>query len=82
MATVDRLPRYLCTQTVDRSALLPTAEVTGRSCDDLAKRREKPNGKVRESQSDRLRLDVAVSSEVRCTPGLVKIDFETAVWLT
>jgi hypothetical protein len=63
MATVDRLPKYLCTQTVDRSALLPTAEVIGRSCDELAKRREKPNWKVRESQSDRLRLDVAVSSE-------------------
>ncbi|MGA8597249.1 MAG: hypothetical protein WB676_21240 [Bryobacteraceae bacterium] len=61
MATISRLPKYLCTETVDRSTFLPKAPVTNASCSDLERRRKKPNWKVHESQSDRLRLDVAVS---------------------
>ncbi|MFZ0595275.1 MAG: hypothetical protein WAM39_32730 [Bryobacteraceae bacterium] len=61
MATINRLPKYLCTETVDRSTFLPKAPVTNASCSDLERRRKKPNWKVHESQSDRLRLDVAVS---------------------
>ncbi|HEX4169574.1 MAG TPA: hypothetical protein VHZ55_29270, partial [Bryobacteraceae bacterium] len=61
MATLDRLPKYLCTETIDRSTFLPKAAVTHRSCDGLANGRKKSGWKVHESQSDRLRLDVAVS---------------------
>jgi hypothetical protein len=55
------LPKYLCTETVDRSTFVPKAHVANSSCSELASRRKKPNWKVHESQSDRLRLDVAVS---------------------
>jgi hypothetical protein len=63
MATVNRLPKYLCTETIDRSTFLPRAVVPNRSCDDLASRGKETNWKIRESQSDRLRLDVAVSRD-------------------
>jgi hypothetical protein len=63
IATVDRLPKYLCTETIDRSTFLPKAVNTIRPCNTLASRRKEPNWKIRESQSDRLRLDVAVSKD-------------------
>jgi len=61
LQTVDRLPRYLCTETVDRATYQPEIDVAGRSCDYLAARRIKPDWKIREHTSDRLRLDVAIS---------------------
>jgi len=61
MATVNRLPKYMCTETIDRSTFQPEAKVTNHSCDDLAARRKKANWKIRRDASDRLRLDVAVS---------------------
>lgn len=63
IATISRLPKYLCRETVDRSTFLPKSPVNHSSCTDLANRRKKPNWKVHESQSDRLRLDVAVSRD-------------------
>jgi hypothetical protein len=33
MKTIDRLPKYLCTETVDRSTFQPEAETKNRSCD-------------------------------------------------
>jgi hypothetical protein len=63
MATVDRLPKYLCTETIDRSTFLPRAAVPNRSCDELASRGKEPDRRVRETKSDRLRLDVAVSRD-------------------
>ncbi len=63
MATVDRLPRYLCTETVDRATLAPESTLTNGSCDYLAMRRQEPDWKVYPYTSDRLRLDVAVSSD-------------------
>jgi hypothetical protein len=60
MLTVNRLPRYMCTETIDRSTFRPEANIAGRSCDDLASRGKKTR-RVRPYASDRLRLDVAIS---------------------
>lgn len=61
MLTINRLPKYMCTETIDRSTFKPEAKVLGRSCDDLAIRRKQADWKVRLYTSDRLRLDVAIS---------------------
>jgi hypothetical protein len=63
MDTVNRLPKYLCTETIDRAIFRPEEDVAGLSCKDLAARRDEGKWKVIESQSDRLRLDVAVAKE-------------------
>jgi hypothetical protein len=39
MLTLSRLPKYLCTETVNRSMLRPVEPFTGSSCDDLASAR-------------------------------------------
>jgi hypothetical protein len=53
--TVGRLPKYMCTQTIDRTQLEPVAGTAGRHC-------EVPKAKqLRLTTSDRLRFDVAVS---------------------
>ncbi len=61
MQTVYRLPRYLCTETVDRSTLQPDMVGPTVSCEDMASMREKGERRVHQILSDRLRLDVAVS---------------------
>jgi len=53
--TVGRLPKYMCTQTVDRSQYEPTAGSAGHPCEPYARKQ------LRLTTSDRLRLDVAVS---------------------
>jgi hypothetical protein len=63
METVDRLPKYLCTQTVNRSEYKPTSGEVISSCDQLLGKRKSPNWKLVLSSSDRLRLDVAVSAD-------------------
>lgn len=60
LQTVDRLPRYVCTEAIDRSRLEPDRFFAA-SCVDLL------NGnyggaKLQLASSDRLRLDVAVSN--------------------
>jgi len=55
--TFDRLPNYMCTQTVDRTESHPIHQPAVNSCDQSAAER-----KVRPVYSDRLRLDVAASS--------------------
>lgn len=61
LQTVQRLPKYLCTETIDRSTFQPEATDRSRSCDDLASRRKKTDWRLHQDTSDRLRLDVAVS---------------------
>lgn len=81
MTTVDRLPKYLCTETIDHSKFLPKTLLTKGSCDELESRRKIPGWTVRESGSDRLRLDVAVSSsEGEMYSWVAKTDFMTATW--
>ena len=63
LKTIDRLPKYVCTETVDRATFQSEIENKSRSCDDLKSRKDSGNWKIRKSSSDRLRLDVAVSSD-------------------
>src|SRR5580698_9603445 len=56
LETVGRLPKYMCTQTIDRSQYEPTVGSAGRPCEPYARKQ------LRLTTSDRLRLDVAVSA--------------------
>ena len=56
METVDRLPKYMCTQTIDRSQYEPAGGMGGHACE-LSERNQ-----LRLTTSDRLRLDVAISA--------------------
>ena len=60
--TVDRLPRYLCTQTIDRSQYEPDRIVFVKDCEELEISRE-TRYKLLLTTSDRLRLDVGVAAQ-------------------
>lgn len=74
LGTIERLPRYLCTQTVDRSRYHSpsreeaTSTPRTRSCDDTIADARRTNRTRRLISSDRLRFDVAAGSS---TPGEV-----------
>lgn len=55
--TVGKLPKYMCTQTIDRSEYNPIGGSTGHKCEPYARKQ------LRLTTSDRLRLDVAVSGQ-------------------
>jgi hypothetical protein len=58
----ERLPNYMCVQTVDRRYLKPEKpEFPVLSCDDLSARSTKKNYRLKLEGTDRLRLDVKVS---------------------
>ena len=59
MLTIQRLPRFLCTETIDRATFQPEANVNGLSCDELAGAKRRKRSPY---TSERLRLDVAVSN--------------------
>jgi hypothetical protein len=63
MLTLNSLPKYMCTETIERSMLEPVGIIAGPSCDDIASQKKKPGWKVRRTASDRLRLDVGVSDD-------------------
>jgi hypothetical protein len=54
--SLDRLPRYMCTQTIDRTVYWPDVDVAGSACNEGSAQR-----KTHLATSDRLRLDVAKS---------------------
>jgi hypothetical protein len=62
METVNRLPKYLCTQTVDRREYQPVSSDPATTCAHLLDKRKNPDWRLELSSSDRLRLDVAVST--------------------
>jgi hypothetical protein len=62
LATVDRLPRYLCTQTIDRSQYEPDRNVFVKDCEELEISRG-TRWKLLRTTSDRLRLDVSVAAQ-------------------
>jgi hypothetical protein len=71
MSTVRRLPKYVCTQTVDRTRYEPANPEYGangtlrrRSCDDTLAESRRGGWRRSLSSADRLRLDVAVNHEV------------------
>jgi hypothetical protein len=72
--TIERLPRYMCTQLVERSryqrptAEEPAATVQARSCDNTVTEAKRTNGARQLFSTDRLRFDVAVNASV---PGEV-----------
>lgn len=70
MDTVARLPKYVCTATIERSRYEPdTTQLRARgkppvdSCDDIVAEVNSANWKQRLSSSDRVRLDVALSHD-------------------
>lgn len=56
--SIDRLPRYMCTETVDRAKYQADGAGRGSACDEGSKRR------LHLTTSDRLRLDVAMAAAV------------------
>jgi hypothetical protein len=62
MDTVDRLPKYVCTLTIDRAEYKSDAVFPTHSCDNLAAEKKAGNLKRRLFATDRLRLDVAVGT--------------------
>src|ERR1019366_4548033 len=62
LRTVDRLPRYMCTQTIDRSQYEPDRVVYVKDCEDLEFSRD-TRWKLLRTTADRLRLDVAVAAQ-------------------
>jgi hypothetical protein len=61
METLNRLPRYVCTQTIERAQYEPDRTPRGHSCEEVSVELNRAGWKRRLSSSDRLRLDVAVS---------------------
>ena len=60
MEAVNRLPKYICTLTIDRAEYKTNGIVEAHSCDKLAAEKEAGHLKRRLFASDRLRLDVAI----------------------
>jgi hypothetical protein len=70
MNTIHQLPKYVCTQTVDRRRYEPAGPEYGtnglrkmRSCDDTVAQARRNSWERRLSSADRLRLDVAVTQD-------------------
>ncbi len=70
MNTIRQLPKYVCTQTVERKRYAPPDPEYGsdgfrriRSCDDLVAEARRGAWQPRLSSTDRLRLDVAVTQD-------------------
>ncbi len=61
LRTVDRLPRYMCTQTIDRSQYEPDRHIFVKNCEELELSRGTRWNLLR-TTSDRLRLDVGVAA--------------------
>jgi hypothetical protein len=76
MQSVNRLPRYLCTETIDRSAFQPETAVVLGFCKDVDTRKNQTDWRGRKEQSDRLRLDVAASLETEMYSWAGKDRFE------
>jgi hypothetical protein len=71
VATVNRLPKYVCTQTIERAryepeagALEPDSKRKPPACDDIIARVHRKGWKRRLTSSDRVRVDVAVSRNI------------------
>jgi len=73
LESISRLPKYVCTQTVERTRYEPAdpdVAIGGahrRSCDDIVAASKRTHAKRVLSSSDRLRLDVAVNLD---RPGM------------
>jgi hypothetical protein len=64
LLSIDRLPKYMCTQTVERVTYVPKEQIVNRACDERVSRKQKSDrSRVRKYTADRLRLDVTISAE-------------------
>jgi hypothetical protein len=61
LRSLGRLPRYMCTQTINRSQYEPDRHTYIKNCEDLERQRD-IQWKLMHTVSDRLRLDVAVAA--------------------
>lgn len=62
MDTVNRLPKYVCTLTIDRAEYKTSDVLSTGSCDNLSAEKKAGHLKRRLFASDRLRLDVAIGT--------------------
>jgi hypothetical protein len=70
----ERLPNYICVQTVDRKYLKPEkAQFPVLSCDDLSARSTKKNYRLKLEATDRLRLASRFRKERRSAPGRERV---------
>jgi hypothetical protein len=70
LETVERLPNYVCTETIARYRYQPDSATTeNRSCDDIAASAGSGKGRQRLFYSDRLRFDVAVNHDPSAPDG-------------
>lgn len=64
LLTIDRLPKYVCTEKVERTSYRPKQSARRVSCDELATRKRlNDSSRITKYTADRLRLDVAVSGD-------------------
>lgn len=62
LETIEQLPHYTCTQTIDRAYFTPTRpDRAAKSCDDVLA--DRSNASLALTRTDRLRLDVMVAGE-------------------
>lgn len=61
-SALDRMPRYLCTETIDRTISQAVNAKPGKSCAELEQQRATKGWRTKTLTSDRLRLDVAVAA--------------------
>jgi hypothetical protein len=68
--TLARLPKYMCSLTIDRAQYSPDP-IHPSSCDGMAAQRKKGQLKPRLAETDRVRLDVAIAAtnEIYSWPG-------------
>jgi hypothetical protein len=62
-ATTERLPRYMCTQTIDRQQYEPDRPVPVHTCEAISDRKTSRAGASHLATSDRLRIDVTVAAK-------------------
>jgi hypothetical protein len=73
--TLARLPKYMCSLTIDRAQYSPDP-IHPSSCDGMAAQRRKGQLKPRLAETDRVRLDVAIAAtnEIYSWPGEDRFD--------
>jgi hypothetical protein len=80
LEAIHSLPKYICTQTVDRAYLAPTqAGMSRGGCDQIVANRQNGTAHMLLQESDRLRLDVEVADEgfeIYSWPGASRISTE------
>lgn len=75
--TIRRLPKYICTQTLDRTYFTPKQQnYHGLSCDEISGAKSRHSYRLTRTSNDRLRLEVIAADghEILSWPGSKKFD--------